>query len=163
VLALLVFLLFRMTASGEETPVRPWAIALTALTAAAAMWTHYLALFAVGSLLLANAAMRRWRSAAALASGSLLFLPWAPVLLTHPSAWLVWRRHWPGPRAYGFLADLGGGARLLPPFGLPLPGSILKIAEAAAIVLLVLLVCRRLGDLETRIGLLTILLTLGGV
>ena len=127
------------------------------------MWTHYLALFAVGSLLLANAGMRRWRNAAALACGYLLFLPWAPVLAAQPSASMGWLRDQPVPTAYGFLADLGGSARLLPPFGFPLPGALLTVAEIAAVIFLVLLVIRLGSDSETRIGLAAVLLTLGGV
>jgi hypothetical protein len=160
ILALLVFVLFRLAAGGAQTSGRVWAIAATA---AAAMWIHYLALFAVGSLLLACAAMRRWRVAASLAAGFLLFLPWVPVLATQPAASMGWLHDKQAATAHGFLADLGGGARLLPPFGLPLPGSLLKMAEAAAFVFLVLLLLRRLSDAETRLGLATVLLTLGGV
>src|SRR5262249_10551939 len=148
------------TAGGEESPGRLWRIALTA---AAAMWTHYLAIFAVGSLVLGSAAARRWRSAAALAAGSLIFLPWAPVLLSQPAPSLGWLRDGRAASVHGLLAGLGGGARLLPPFGLPLPGALLKIAEAAALIVLAFLLIRFRGDMETRIGLITVLATLGGV
>jgi hypothetical protein len=74
-----------------------------------------------------------------------------------------WLRDRPVPTAYGFLADLGGSARLLPPFGFPLPGALLTVAEIAAVIFLVLLVIRLGSDPETRIGLAAVLLTLGGV
>jgi len=161
ILALLAFLLFRLAAGAEGNGAgRVW---LLAAIAAAAMWIHYLGIFVVGSLIVATSALRRRRTAASIAAGFLLFLPWLHVFAAQPAASMGWLHDKQAATIQGFLADLGGGARLLPPFGLPLPKALLQAAMVAALAVFVLVLPRLRADSETRIGLATVFLTLGGV
>ena len=157
VLALGGFLLFRLAA--RDIP----GLLSTALMAAVLPWTHYLGLFLVGSLLVGAVATRRWLAAAALGLGLAFFLPWVPVFLSQPKAATSWIRDRIAVSTTGILSGLGGGARVLPPFGQPLPEAIVWLACTAGAGLLVLLLFLRPTDTETRIGLFGVLLTLGGL
>jgi hypothetical protein len=159
VLAFAGFLLFLLVAADAVSWRRCAAIALVA---AFALWTHYLALFLVGSLLLVALMQRRWRSALALAAGLVLFLPWSPVLLTQPRAATVWMKEPLRAAAAGFLAALGGGLRVLAPFGPLLPEPLLWLSCAVGATLL-FLVLRRPHDAGDRLGLATLFLTFGGI
>ncbi len=159
VLALVGFLLFLLVAADAAG----WrGFAAIALAAAFALWTHYLALFLVGSLLLASVTQGRRRSALALAAGLVLFLPWSPVLIAQPRAATAWMREPPQVAAAGFLAALGGALRVSAPFGPRLPEPLLWLACAAGAALL-FLALRRPHDAEDRLGIATLLLTLGSV
>ncbi len=159
VLALVGFLLFLLVAADAAG----WrGFAAVALAATLLLWTHYLALFLVASLLLAAVIQRSRRSALALAVGLVLFLPWSPVLLAQPRAATAWMREPPRVAVAGFLAALGGGMRVPPPFGPRLPEPLLWLACAAGAALL-FLVLRRPHDAEDRLVLATLFLTLGGV
>ena len=159
VLALVGFLVFLLVAADAAG----WrGFAAIALAAALLLWTHYLALFFVASLLLAAVIQGRRRSALALAAGLVLFLPWSPILLAQPRAATAWMREPPQVAAAGFLAALGGGLRVPAPFGPRLPEPLLWLASAAGAALL-FLVLRRPHDAEDRLGLATLFLTLGGI
>lgn len=133
-----------------------------ALAAAACLWTHYLALFLVASLLFAALRAGRRRCAFALGAGIALFLPWSPVLLTQPAAALSWMRE-PVQGPFAFLAALGGGARIPPPFGAPLPEALLWITGIASVAMLAGVFAARPADAAERMGLTAVLLTLGGI
>jgi hypothetical protein len=104
----------------------------------------------------------RRRSALALGAGLALFLPWSPVLVTQPAAAMSWMRE-PAQAPLAFLAALGGGARVPPPFGPALPQALLWLAGLAGVALLVGVFAARPGDAADRIGLYAVLLTLAGI
>jgi uncharacterized membrane protein len=141
-LALLGLSLF-LVSTRESS--RAGGIALIALTTALLLWTHYLALFLVASLLLVAVLQRRRESILGIGAGALLFLPWLPVLLAQPHAALSWMREREGDSAIGFLAALGGGMRVPPPFGRPLPAPLFWLACAAGAALVVSLFLLRLS------------------
>jgi hypothetical protein len=157
-LAVLSFLLFLLVVreSGRGFVV-------IALAAALCLWTHYLALFVLAALLFAALREGRGRSALALGAGAALFLPWSPILWSQPAAALSWMREPAGAAPLGFLAVLGGGARVPGPFGPPLPEPLLWLAGAAGLALLAGVFAVRPGDAAERIGLTAVLLTLGGI
>lgn len=156
--ALLVFCLFLLVA--EDTS-RAGTVGV-ALLAAAAMYTHYLALFAIAVLLGQAAWRRRGRAAAGLVAGCALFLPWVPVLRVQPRAATGWIRESAAESAVGFLAALGGAARVTPALGGPLPRGLLLAGVAAAIVLGWSLLRRR-KDPAVRGALFFVGCTLGAV
>jgi len=160
VLALLGFALFRLTARDAPGPS---VLAAIVLTTAALPWIHYLGLVVTLSLLVGALLTRRWRTAAAIGVGLVFFLPWVPALLAQPAAATGWIRDRVGVSVGGFLAGLGGGARVLPPFGRPLPEPVLWLAGATGISFLALLLFLRPLDSESRMGLCAVLLTLGGI
>jgi hypothetical protein len=159
-LALFGFLLFLLVA-GDGAGWRGFAA--IALTAALSLWTHYLAVFLVVSLSIAALREGRRRSALALAAGVALFLPWSPILLAQPAAALSWMREPARAVPLGFLAALGGGARVPGPFGPPLPEPLLWLAAAAGVALLAGVFAARPGDAAERMGLATVLSTLSGI
>ena len=131
-LALLDLAVFLFLFRGPRTPAR---LALGGLAAAAALWTHYLAVFflaAAGSLLLAT---RRWRAAAVLAGAGLLFLPWFPILLSQPRGATAWIHESAGRSAQMFLSALGGSGRVPLPVGVPLPAALLLTAAVVGAAL----------------------------
>ncbi len=133
-----------------------------ALAAALSLWTHYLALFLVAALAISALREGRRRPALALGAGLALFLPWAPVLLAQPAAALSWMRG-PAGAPLAFLSTLGGGARVPAPFGPPLPEALLWFAGVAGVALLVGVFAARPAEPAERIGLTTVLLTLGSI
>jgi hypothetical protein len=145
-LAALDLAVFVLLFCGRPTGRR---LAAGAVAVAAALWTHYLAVFFVvvaGVLLLAT---RRWRGAAALAAGGLAFLPWLPVLRGQPADATAWIHETTGRSAVMFLAGLGGSARVPLPVGVPLPPALLYAAAAVGAVLAVL-VATGVGDDRER-------------
>jgi hypothetical protein len=159
-LALFGFVLFLLVAR-DAAGLRGF-VAI-ALAAALCLWTHYLALFLLVSLIFASLREGRGRAALALATGFGLFLPWSPILLGQPAAAMSWMREPAGTAPLAFLAALGGGARVPGPFGPPLPEPLLWLAGAAAVALLAGLFAVRPADEEGRIGLTAVLLTLAGI
>ena len=160
VLALLGFALFLLCNDGVPGLRRT---ALIALATALLLWTHYLAIFLVASLLVVAVVGRRRTSALGIGAGILLFLPWVPVLLTQPDAATSWMREPLRDSAVGFLAALGGGVRVPAPLGWPLPEPLFLLACAAGIALLASLLLLRPAQPQTRAGRAVVQLTLGGI
>ena len=139
-------------------------IALIALTTALLLWTHYLAIFLVASLLVVTVVQKRRLSAFGIGVGVALFLPWLPVLLAQPEAATSWIREPMRDSAVGFLAALGGGIRVPAPLGPPLPEPLLFLACAAGIALLVSVsLLLRTPQPQERAGRAVVLLTLAGI
>lgn len=159
-LALLGFLLFLLVV--RDAPGWRGFVGV-ASAAAVCLWTHYLALFLLASLLFAALREGRKRGALALATGLLLFLPWSPILLAQPAAAMSWMREPSRTAPLAFLAALGGGARVPGPFGPPLPAPLLWLAGATGVALLAGLFAVRPVDAAGRVGLATVLLTLAGI
>ena len=88
-LSVLVLALFLLAVEVARVPPR---LAALALLSAALLYTHYLAIFAVGAAVAVAAAEKRLRSALAVVAGSLLFLFWVPVMLRQPRAAVAWMR-----------------------------------------------------------------------
>jgi hypothetical protein len=132
-LALLVLALFLLGARRPETFRRQLAVAALA---AAALYTHYLALFAVGALALFAVATRRWRTGAALAAGAAAFAPWFPVLAGQPREATAWIRESASASLASFFSALGGVGRVPAPFGSPAPRALFFAAAAAGVLLL---------------------------
>lgn len=158
-LALLCFALFLFGAVVRETPV---ALTATALLSAAALYTHYLAIFAVAAVVLVAAAEKRARSALSALTGGLTFVLWVPVLLRQPPEAVAWLRERPGEVVPGILSALGGAGRVPAPLGPPLPiplvaiGALLGLALAGGIAL------RWRSDPPLRRALAFIVFYLGG-
>ena len=148
-LALLCFALFLLAAVARETPA---ALAATALLSAAALYTHYLAILAVGALVLVAAAEKRARSALAALAGALPFLLWIPVLTGQPPEAVAWMRERPGELVVGILSALGGAGRVPPPLGPPLPAPLVAIGAVLALLLAGGLALRWRGEPEIRRG-----------
>ena len=132
-LALVDFALYGLAAC--DRPTRRRLVAVAAGTVAA-LYLHYLAAFFVASLGLLLAARRRWSSVGALLTGTILFLPWLPILRSQPQEAVSWIRQEPGRSALGFLSALGGAGFIPAPFGQPLPGWLLAVGIAAALLAL---------------------------
>jgi len=145
-----LFLLLRSPARPGRALVRSAAIALCA---AAALHTHYLALFFVGAAGILTLVERRFRDAAALGAGGVLFLPWLPVLWRQPAAATAWMRDTFFQSTTGFLSALGGVGRVPPAFGFPPPPLLFWLASLAGAALLALLIPAARGDAEVRAGL----------
>ncbi len=160
VLALLGFALFLLC--NNDAPQGP-RTALVALTTTLLLWTHYLAIFLVASLLVVALAQRRRESVLGIGGGVLLFLPWMPELLAQPAAATSWIREPMRVSAVGFLAALGGGIRVPGPLGRPLPEPLSLLACAAGIALLASLLLFRSAQPQTRAARAVVLLTLGGI
>lgn len=159
-LSLLSMGLFLLATRSRESV--PTVVGLT-LLAAAVLYTHYLGLFVVASLLLLTLISGRFRSAAGLASGSLLFLPWLPVLFDQPEEATRWIRDAPLEGAAGLLSGLGGATRLTPALGGPLPSALMFAGAVAAIFVTAAAVTAARRDREIRTALLFVALVLGCV
>ena len=159
-LSALVFALFLLAAEVRETPARLLAIALLS---AAALHTHYLALFAVGAAVVVAAAEKRPRSALALLAGSLLFLPWVPILARQPRAAVAWMHEPAGELVTGLLSSFGGAGRIPDPFGPPLPGALVALGAALALLLAFPLARFWRSDLRLRRAVAYLVLFFGGV
>ncbi|MBC8647007.1 MAG: hypothetical protein H7X85_07570 [Thermoanaerobaculia bacterium] len=157
-LSLLVFPLFLLALRKEETPRRTVAIAAIA---AAALWTHYLAILAVGGLLLLVVLRRRWRSALGLTAGTLAFLPWVAVLLRQPEGSLAWMHETPAGAIGAFLSTLGGVGRIPAPFGYA-PAALMWAAAAVGLILLALLAGGARSDRGARDALAFVGIVLAG-
>ncbi|HEY6148468.1 MAG TPA: hypothetical protein VIZ69_12245, partial [Thermoanaerobaculia bacterium] len=144
-----LFLLLRHTARPRGPVLRA---AVVALSAAAALHTHYLALFFVAAAGLTALLERRWRDAGALAAGGVLFLPWVPVLLRQPAAATAWMRDSIPQSVAGFLSALGGVGRVPPAFGFPPTVVLFWLAAVAGAATLVLLWPVARQDPEVRAG-----------
>lgn len=157
-LSLLGLALFLLVLRGASRA----ALAGIVLLTAAMLHTHYLALFSVLALAIVALAMRRRASAAAIVAGSLLFLPWVPILARQPVAATSWMREATLDSALGFLSALGGAGRIPIPFGGPLP-ALLLLSGFGVGAALAFFLSRSGKDGEVAAALAVVGLTLGGV
>ncbi|MCA1580927.1 MAG: hypothetical protein LC796_05925 [Acidobacteria bacterium] len=157
-LALLHLFVFLLLLRGAQTPAR---VALGGAAAAAALWTHSLAILFLGAVFAAAVARRRWRSAAALSAAGVLFSPWIPVLLAQPRAATAWIREPALLSASKFLSALGGSGRLPPNFGVALPAAL--VAAGAVVAVAATFFTLRSADPDARAAAAVALLTLGAV
>jgi hypothetical protein len=160
VLGLLALALFLLGLEGEETGGR---LAALCALAAAGLYTHYLAIFAVVALGLLAARAGRWKSCAALAGGAVLFVPWIPVLLRQPASAVAWMRETPAGSLAGFLSALGGVGRVPSPFGPPAHRVLFAAAALAGAALALLAAARPGADRPTKQALAFVGLVLGGI
>ncbi len=156
-LALLDLALFLLALRGAETPGR---LLTVAALAAAALSCHYLAIFAVGTLIALALAARRWRSGLALCAGAAAFAPWLPVLREQPHEGIAWMRETAADSAAGFLSSLGGVGRVPAPFGSPAPGVLFFAGIAAGALLLAAAARGAWRDAAVRQALLFVLAVL---
>ncbi len=157
-LSVLCLGIFLLAVVGRESAAR---LACLFALAAAALWLHYLALFAVGAALCLALGLRRPRAALALAAALAAFAPWAPVLFGQPREALAWLRDSPASALPGFLSALGGVGRVPAPFG-PAPPQALFVAGAllgASLIALLLPAAR--ADAAVRGALLYVAIVLG--
>ena len=159
-LSVLVLALFLLAAEAPETPVR---LAALALLSAALLYTHYLAIFAVGAAVAVAAAERRLRSAIAVVAGSLLFLVWVPVMLRQPRAAVAWMHQSSGELVTGLLSSFGGAGRIPHPFGPPLPGTLVALGAALTLLLAIALALSWREEEPLRRGVAYLVLFFGGV
>jgi hypothetical protein len=138
-------------------------VLLVGLTAAAALYTHYLALFAVAALALLSLLSGRYRTGLALLAAFALFLPWLPVLLEQPSEALAWSRERPEAAFAGFLSALGGAGRVPAPFGPPLPPPLFFAGLLPSVALVFLLLRRPTAGEEAGRGALFVILVLAAI
>lgn len=159
-LALFSFLLFVLVLELDWLRRRVWMIAALA---AAALYTHYLALFVVATLLAISLLSGRRREAVGLLAGGALFLPWVPVLLSQPAAALAWSEERTLSSATGFLSALGGAARIAAPFGPGLPRTIAVAGLLFGGLLLLLLLFHSRRDASVRRAVLFVLGVLASI
>jgi hypothetical protein len=145
---------------GEESPRR---LAAAAAVCAAALYTHYLAIFAVGSLTLVALAEKRTRSALAMAVGATPFLFWLPVMTAQPRDAIAWMHEPPSKLLTGVLSALGGAGEVPHPFGpaLPRPLPVAGVAVALATAFAVARLWR--ADADARRASAFLVLFFGGV
>lgn len=156
-LALASLGIFLLGLVGPETRGRLfclWAMA------AAALWTHYLALFAVGAALVLALGVKRVRSALALAAALAAFGPWIPILLTQPPDAMAWLREAAGAALPGFLSALGGVGRIPSPFGPAPPPAAFAAGALIGVALFVLLLPAARTDAALRAALSYVLFVL---
>jgi hypothetical protein len=159
-LSVLVFALFLLSAEARETPGRLGAIALLS---GALLYTHYLAIFAVGAAVVVAAAERRPRPALALLAGSLLFLFWVPVMARQPRAAVAWMHEPPAELVTGLLSSFGGAGRIPHPFGPPLPGALVALGAGLGLLLAFALARSWRDDGQLRRAVAYLVLFFGGV
>jgi hypothetical protein len=159
-LALLAFGAFRLALTGAETPVRLLGLALCC---AAALYSHYLAIFVVAALFALALSARRWRSSLALAAGAAAFVPWVPVLRAQPPSAMAWMRETAPASLAGFLSALGGVGRIPAPFGGPVPRVLFLAGLSTGVFLLAVVAvsaARARQDRELREALLFVVAVL---
>lgn len=151
--------LFLLALSGEERGPR---LTTAAFVTAAALYTHYLAIFLVGSLAAVALFRRRPRSAAALLLGSLPFAFWVPVFLRQPAEAVAWMREPLSWSAGAFLSALGGVGRVPGPLGGPLPAPLLWVGAGVGVLALAGIAVARTDAAPARDAAMVTGLTLGG-
>jgi hypothetical protein len=159
-LSVLVFALFLLAAEARETPAR---LAAIALLSAALLYTHYLALFAVGAAIAVAAAEKRPRAALAALAGSLLFLFWIPVMARQPRAAVAWMHEPAAELVTGLLSSFGGAGRIPHPFGPPLPPALVALGAGLGLLLAFALARVWRGDARVRRAVAYVVLFFGGV
>jgi hypothetical protein len=159
-LSLVCFVLFLLAARGAETPRR---LAAVAFLSATALYTHYLALFAVGALAIVAMAEKRGRSALALVAGAVPFLLWVPMMMAQPRDAVAWMHESASEVVTRILSSLGGAGDVPHPFGPPLPFALVVVGTGLALVLAVLLGSIWRRDTETRRACAFVILFFGAV
>ena len=159
-LSVLVFALFLLAAEARETPAR---LAAIAVLSAALLYTHYLALFAVGAAIAVAAAEKRPRTALAALAGSLLFLFWIPVMARQPRAAVAWMHEPAAELVTGLLSSFGGAGRIPHPFGPPLPPALVALGAGLGLLLAFALARVWRGDARLRRAVAYVVLFFGGV
>jgi hypothetical protein len=159
-ISLLCLAMFLLAARGEEGPGRLTAIAALS---AAALYTHYLAIFAVGSLTLVTASEKRTRSALALLAGAVPFLLWTPVMAAQPHAAVAWMHEPPSELFTGILSSLGGAGDIPQPFGPALPLTLVAGGFLIVVVISFALARRWREDPDVRRACAFIVIFFGGV
>jgi hypothetical protein len=129
--------------------------------AAAALWLHYLAIFAVAAGLLLAVSTRRFRAALVLGVAGATFAAWLPVLAGQPAAALSWVREKPVETVLGFFSALGGMGRVSAPFGTSPPRVALLATALVGAALAVVVARASRGDSSVRAAALFVLVTLG--
>ncbi len=157
-LALLGLGLFLVALTGRESPGRLLAVAALA---AAALWTHYLAIFAVAALLPIAAVRHRPRSAFALAAGAAAFLPWLPVLRAQPREAVSWMQEPALDSLAGFFSALGGVGRVPLPLGGPAPRLLFLAGIGIGVLLLAAAFAASRADGDVRSALVVVFAVLG--
>jgi hypothetical protein len=152
--------LFVLSLAAEE---RGPLLSAAALIAAAALYTHYLAIFLVGSLAIVALLRRRGKSAAALLAGCALFAPWLPTLLRQPAEATAWMHEPAAFSSAAMLSALGGAGRVPDPLGGPLPSPLLWAGAAIGLLALAGVAAARSEAVPARDAVLVTLLTLSGV
>jgi len=159
-LSVLVFALFLLAADARETPGR---LAAIALLSAALLYTHYLALFAVGAAVAVAAAEKRPRAALAVLAGSLLFLFWVPVMARQPHAAVAWMHEPAAELVTGLLSSFGGAGQIPHPFGAPHPPALVSLGAGLGLLLALALARVWRGDVRLRRAVAYLVLFFGGV
>ena len=152
--------LFLLATRGPESRAR---LISVVLLSAAALYTHYLAIFAVLALAVVAAGEKRVRSAVALAVGGLPFLAWIPVMSAQPHGAVAWMHEPPSELVTGILSSLGGAGRIPRPFGPPLPAVLVGFGSMIALVLVLLLAREWREDVDVRRAAAFLVLFFGGV
>lgn len=157
-LSLLCLGIFLLAVVVPPTAARlAWLFAL----AAAALWVHYLALFAVGAALCLALGLSRRRAALALTAALAVFAPWAPILFAQPRDAMAWLRDAPAAALPGFLSALGGVGRVPAPFGPAPPHAVFVAGALLGTALIALLLPSARADGAVRSALLYVLIVLG--
>jgi len=157
-LALGCLAVFHLSILAPETTGR---LASLFLVAAATLWMHYLALFAVAAALVLALGLRRVRAAIVLVAALTSFGPWLPVLLAQPPGAMAWLRDPPASAISGFLSALGGVGRIPAPFGPTPPTALLAAGAVVGATLAALLARDARNDSAVRGALLFVLIVLG--
>lgn len=157
-LSLMCLGIFLLAVVGVETPIR---LAGLFALAAAALWLHYLALFAVGTALCLALGLGRQRAALALTAALAAFTPWTPILFAQPRDAMAWLRDSPVAALPGFLSALGGVGRVPAPFGPAPPHAAFVAGALLGTALVAFLLPATRADAVGRAALLYVLIVLG--
>jgi hypothetical protein len=158
-LAALDFALFVELRQRRDDLVHGFLVAACTL---AALLTHYLAIFFVGSVVVLAIAERRWKKLLGIAAGVVCALPWLPVLAAQPAAATAWMKEPPLRSVVGFFSSLGGVGRVPPAFGASLPAPLVSFGAVAGLLIAAMLVGSARRDPDVRAGAAVVGLTLAG-
>jgi len=159
-LAAMVLALFLLGTEAEEALVT---LGVIALLSAALVFAHYLSIFAVLAVAAVAAADKRTRSALAVVAGSLPFLLWLPILLRQPPAAVAWMHEPAAELVTGIASSFGGAGRIPAPFGPPLPGALVALGSALALLIALSLALSWRDDTRLRRAAAFLVLFFGGV
>src|SRR5262249_31385170 len=144
---------------GDESRRAPF-VAL-ALAGAAALWTHYLAVFLILACLPLITARRRWLSLGALGTAGAPFSPWTPILAAQPAQAVAWVPEPVKDSLFSILSALGGAGRVPSPLGGPLGSALVLLGAAVGLALLVSVTLAARQDRLAADAVLITLLTMG--